>query len=440
MARPGVIIIAGLLMLLLLAVACRGSEPETVAPSTATPHAITTQVSTPQASPTAMPTLALRISPTTIPTPAAQASLTAMPTPSATPWRTLTPAATVFPTATSPSLTIAPDETEDGVAVPAGGSWTQLALEVFSTMEIACLIGESEPLDIDAFGDWPRSGKFIFVVPSETLSSCIQPERNADISVAYMERMVGGFSSETERCIGNAARDFQTQSGSFLPASFIVNSIFFADTCLNESEYIEYEVGHFSFEAGGLDSQERDCVRQLKLSGGELIQVTLFPNILGWPWHPAFHCLSYDKIVELKVHDFAVVFGFTNSPVPPVPLSNLQYDQLDCVRTLYTQTESLGQSIDTFDSGTMAGRLFMGAAALGCFTYEEMLAYYVIDPAQSDTAAIDCVRQLYAEKFPILLREEVGEKMFRTPDELSPQELEFVQSFFASPEECEEGS
>ena len=304
------------------------------------------------------------------------------------------------------------------------------------------MIGELEPLNIDAFGYWRRNGKYIFTMPLEiwSWSSCIKPERNADISVAYMETMVGGFSSETERCIWDTARDFQAPGGSFLPDSFTSNSTFFAETCLNKREQIEYEVSHFSLEAGGLNSEERDCVRQLDLSSGELMVVTLLSHSLGWPSHPAFHCLSYDKIVELKTHDFALLFGFINSLVTIVPLSNLQHEQLDCVRALYAQTESLGQSIDTSDEGTTAGRLFMWAAALECFTTEEMMALYNMDPDQSDTTDIDCIRQLYAEKFSILLREEVGAKMFERPDELSPQELEFVQSFIASPEECEYGS
>ena len=205
---------------------------------------------------------------------------------------------------------------------------------------------------------------------------------------------------------------------------------------------MKYEVGYFSFEAGGLNSEERDCVRELHLPRGELAEVTLTANygrLFAWLWHPAFHCLSYDKIVELKVDHLAMNFGYINLLATGV-FGNLQDYQLDCVRALFAQTESIGQSVDTFDEGTMAGELFMGAATVGCFTTEEIMAFYNMDPAQSDTTAIDCTRQLYSEKFPILLQKEMGEKMFRNPDELSPQELEFVQSFFAGLEGCEDGS
>ena len=442
-AGPGAIVIAGLLTLLLLgSAACRGSEPATVAPATATPHPTTAPVFPLQAMLTGMPTLPPQISPTTIPTLSPQASPTAMPTPNATPLPKLTPTATALPTATSPSQTISPSETEDGVAVPADGSWTRLALEVLSTSEIDCLKDELDPLDIDTFGDGPRSGRVIFDTPWETWSSCIRPERTADISVAYLETMVGGFSSEPERCIWDTARDFQVQSAPPISIPFILVSASFADTCLSEDEYMKYEVGYFSFEAGGLNSEERDCVRELHLPRGELAEVTLTANygrLFAWLWHPAFHCLSYDKIVELKVDHLAMNFGYINLLATGV-FGNLQDYQLDCVRALFAQTESIGQSVDTFDEGTMAGELFMGAATVGCFTTEEIMAFYNMDPAQSDTTAIDCTRQLYSEKFPILLQKEMGEKMFRNPDELSPQELEFVQSFFAGLEGCEDGS
>ena len=118
--------------------------------------------------------------------------------------------------------------------------------------------------------------------------------------------------------------------------------------------------------------------------------------------------------------------------------SNLQDYQLDCVRTLFAQTESIGQSVDTFDEGTMAGELFMVAATVGCLTNEEIILNDHFNLL--GVADIECPRRLYEEEFPILLREEVGEKMVRDPDELSAQELEFAQSFFAGLEGCEEGS
>ena len=423
------------------AAACRGSEPETV-PLTLSPPPATTPIPTAESAPsptaaTVAPPAPSAMSPsatTPIPTaesaPAPTAATVAAPAPSVMP----TPATAPIPTAAhaenptpapSPYETISPEDGLDHLLSLAGwgtGALQSVVVAEFTPSELACLESGLESMEQIVSDQSLSNLEADWIAFSKVWASCVELERDADILIATLESQAGRLSAETKQCIRDIL--FENSAPEGVPRMYALQrSSFQSSKCFSDEVSLEFEVSYFAQETGGLTDAERDCVRRV-VAGGNTLFGSLFTDYQVWSDHPAYDCLSDERLLELKLASFAE------------DLADVTDSQLNCARHLFTLRGRAGGSRDNGDLAARTGLVLLQFIGFTCLSDKQLISIYSDSGAEWPDSDIQCLHRLFAERFPVLYLEEIGPRMFGDSDELSPDELESLKSFSASSEEC----
>ncbi len=160
------------------------------------------------------------------------------------------------------------------------------------------------------------------------------------------------------------------------------------------------------------------------VAGGDSLFGSHFSEYRVWSNHPAYDCLSEERVLELKLASFAE------------DVDDETDIQLNCARHLFDPRSRAGGNRGNEDLPARAGLLLLQLVAYTCLSDKQLISIYTGPGTERSDSEVQCMHRLFAEGFPVLYLEEIGPRMFGDPDELSPEESESVESFFASSDEC----
>ena len=245
---PGMQRLAVLAVLMALALlggaGCQESKTEKATPaaveaaSTTTPAPVNTPIQRPDGARSPEPTQRGANVPT-IPTP---------PTHTPIPMPTATPAPT-------------PESDEDFTALYRlldsleGDTRVGDLMDALAESEVACLEDEVDEEILDAMTREPALA--FATIPYFLTASCIETDREADITVAIIAGAVGGLAAETERRIRD---EISENYGDDPFRSLSLQPRFMS--CLDEGQALEISVSEISGQAGGVEENARDCLRR----------------------------------------------------------------------------------------------------------------------------------------------------------------------------------
>lgn len=169
----------------------------------------------------------------------------------------------------------------------------------------------------------------------------------------------------------------------------------------------------------GLSGETEACIRN------EIIENYGDDSSGSFLYGPSYlNCLNQTQIIELTVYELAWEAG------------NVGSETRDCMR----QAMAAGfGAADRLSSGNPQDSLvitiaFQEVAIYGCLSTEQIAPFFGVEA--TDIPVIECLRYMYAERFPRLYNN-VGAKMFGSGLDLSPKEQESLESFWDSRQECE---